>query len=140
MKEGLTSGQVAQQADVNVQTVRYYERRKLLPRPPRTEGGFRLYPAHVVGQVRFIKRAQGLGFSLIEIEDLLRLSGTGAKCNDVKQRVERKIADVDQKIAELQKLRSALAGLTRTCSDPDSDCPVLAQLDVAGPRGTRSTR
>lgn len=129
MKEGLTTGQVAQQAAVNIQTLRYYERRKLLARPPRSEGGFRLYPADVVNQVRFIKRAQGLGFSLVEIEELLRIGSAGARCGDVKQRVDRKLADIDQKILELQKMRKALATLVQTCSDPARACPVFAQLD-----------
>lgn len=129
MKAGLTSGDVARQAAVNVQTVRYYERRKLLARPPRTEGGFRLYSAQVVGQVRFIKKAQGLGFTLEEIHELLRLNGSGGRCSDVRQHLEGKVAAVDQKIAALHLLRSALVNLARTCHESTRVCPVLAELD-----------
>lgn len=129
MKAGLTSGEVARQAAVNVQTVRYYERRKLLALPPRTEGGFRLYPAEVVGQVRFIKKAQGLGFTLQEIQELLRLGGSGGRCADVRQHLDGKIAAVDQKIAELKVLRGALVNLAQTCHETTRTCPVLAELE-----------
>lgn len=132
MQEGLTSGQVARQADVNVQTVRYYERRQLLQRPPRTEGGFRLYPARAVGQVRFIKRAQGLGFSLDEIQELLRIFGNGARCRDVRERLEQKIADVDRKLAELSTLRASLSSLVQRCDGSENTCGVLTQLDAGG--------
>lgn len=128
MREGLTSGQVAQQADGNVQTVRDYERRKLLARPPRTEGGFRLYPAQGLARCGSLKKAQRLGFSLAEIQELLRIRGNGARCSDVKERLERKIADVDRKILELQTLRASLASLTRTCNDGATTCRALTQL------------
>ena len=134
MKDGLTSGQVAQQAAVNVQTLRYYERRQLLERPPRSQGGFRLYSAQVVSQVRFIKRAQGLGFSLEEVQELLRIGKTGARCSDVKTRVDRKLADIDEKILELQRMREALTALSSGCGDPAVECPVLTQLDLTPAR------
>ena len=140
MQESLTTGQVAQQAGVNIQTLRYYERRKLLARPPRSQGGFRLYPADVVNQVRFIKRAQGLGFSLVEIGELLRIGSAGARCGDVKQRVDRKLADIDQKIAALQKMRTALATLVQTCDDPARACPVFTRLDFGPARFTGKLR
>jgi MerR family mercuric resistance operon transcriptional regulator len=139
MRRELTSGQVAQQAGVNVETLRYYERRQLLACPPRTQGGFRLYPVHVVGQVRFIKRAQSLGFSLEEIQELLRISLNGARCHDVKERMDRKLALIDQKILELQQMRDNLAHLSRTCDASETACPVLIRMELVAERPARST-
>lgn len=131
MKEGLSSGQVARKAGVNIETLRYYERRRLLPLPPRTEGGYRVYPPEAVRQVRFIKRAQGLGFTLEEIQELLRLSqaGTG-RCRDVRERVQQKIASIDEKVRQLQHMRAALTTLASTCSGSMApECPILDELE-----------
>lgn len=134
MKQGLSTSEIAREADVNIQTLRYYERRKLLALPPRTEGGFRMYPVEAIQQIRFIKRAQGLGFSLDEIQDLLRLSQTGkVRCRDVRERVDQKIGSIDEKIAQLQHMRRALQTLASTCSGSASpECPILEELERPG--------
>src|SRR5580692_7939186 len=102
--------QTARAAGVNAQTLRYYERRGLLPKPPRRGSGYREYPDDAVRIVRFIKRAQELGFSLDEIEELVRLRGVRrGERQKVRAIAERKIAQVDQKIAQLNAMREALA-------------------------------
>src|SRR5258707_9551136 len=101
--------ETAREAGVNTQTLRYYERRGLLPRPPRRESGYREYSADAVRVVRFIKRAQELGFSLDEIEALVRLRGVRrGERHRVRAIAERKIEDIDRKIAHLQSMRGAL--------------------------------
>jgi len=128
----MTIGQVASSAGVNIQTVRYYERRGLLPRAPRTASGYRQYEADVVARLRFIKRAQDLGFSLEEIAELLELRlEHGAACATVEAKAKEKIAMVEEKIGELERMRSVLAELARACElrEPWSDCPILETLD-----------
>jgi MerR family mercuric resistance operon transcriptional regulator len=128
----LTIGRLAKQAGVNLETVRYYERRGLLPRPPRSESGYRLFPEEAAGRLRFIRRAQELGFSLAEIRDLLslRVSRT-AKRTDVRRRAEAKIADIDARIRSLHSMKRALHKLTRVCAGcgPIAECPILESLD-----------
>jgi len=131
-REVMQIGRVAAQAGVNVQTLRYYERRGLLPRPPRTETNYRAYPDDAVLRVRFVKRAQELGFSLMEIKELLSLrAAPRAKCADVLQRAELKIDDIDDKIATLRRMRRALSKLMAEChgSLPVTKCPILEALD-----------
>lgn len=134
---GLTIGAVAKLAEVNIETVRYYERRGLVPRPPRSASNYRLYSDVTVRRVRFIKRAQELGFTLKEIKDLLALrvtpKATGA---DVRRRVKAKIEDIDSKIASLQAMRDSLSKLARKCSGEGSisSCPILESLDREAPR------
>lgn len=128
----LTIGRLAKEAGVNLETVRYYERRGLLPRPPRSESGYRLFPDEAAGRLRFIRRAQELGFSLAEIRELLslRVSRT-AKRTDVRKRAEAKIADIDARIRSLHSMKRALQKLTRVCAGcgPIADCPILETLD-----------
>jgi MerR family mercuric resistance operon transcriptional regulator len=103
---------VAAQAGVNPQTLRYYERRGLLPAPSRSPGGYRAYPHGAVRRVRFIKRAQDLGFSLAEVESLLHLADGGpADCDQVRVLAEEKVADLGRRVAKLQALRAGLAGV-----------------------------
>jgi MerR family mercuric resistance operon transcriptional regulator len=128
----LTIGDVAKQAQVNIETLRYYERRGLLKKPPRSDSNYRLYPEDAVKRVRFIRRAQVLGFTLKEIGELLSLRATaGAGCEAVRQRADEKIADVNEKIRTLEAMRTALAKLTAQCSGqgPITDCPILETLD-----------
>src|SRR5688572_27027868 len=95
----LTIGQLAKRAGVNLETIRYYERRGLLSEPPRRASGYRQYRPDVVARIRFIKRAQELGFSLNEIHELLSLRVEAATvCSDVKQRAEAKVAEIEQKM------------------------------------------
>ena len=130
--ESLTIGTVAKEAQVNLQTIRYYEREGLLPEPPRRPSGYRMFSSDSVRRVRFIKRAQELGFSLTEIKELLALRvDAKTSCAEVKARARAKLADVEEKISALRAIKKALAGLTTTCTGrgPVSECPILESLD-----------
>jgi len=125
---------------VNVQTLRYYERRGLLEEPERTPSGQRRYPEDAVRRVRFIKRAQELGFSLAEIEDLLRLrDDTSASCGDVLEATEAKIEDIERKVRDLRRMKRALVLLASTCTKTGStrQCPILEALDDTKRKGRR---
>ena len=126
-------GAVAAGADVNIQTVRYYERRGLLPKPPRTKSNYRLYSEDSVRRVRFVQRAQELGFSLEEIKELLALRiDSRATPARVRERAAAKIANIDRRIRSLRSMRKTLTRLTAACSGGDGsigDCPILAALD-----------
>jgi DNA-binding transcriptional MerR regulator len=112
------TSQTAKEAGVNAQTLRYDERRGLLARPPRRGSGYREYPADAVRIVRFIKKAQELGFSLDEIEELVRLRGVRrGERHRVRVIAERKIEDIDRKIAHLQSMRGALSRLVESCPE-----------------------
>jgi MerR family copper efflux transcriptional regulator len=129
---GLKVGEVAKQAGVNLQTIHYYERRGLLPKPPRTGSNYRAFPEDAVLRVRFIKRAQELGFSLKDIKELLSLrAAPGAKCADVLSRAKAKVQDIDEKISTLRRMRTALSKLMDECEGalPVSQCPILESLD-----------
>ena len=128
----LTIGQVARQTHVNIETVRYYQRRGLITEPPRRESGYRQYSPEVVRRIQFIKRAQNLGFSLAEIGELLTLRAAPQMvCSEVKQRAEAKIADIEHKIADLERMKQALVKVTNTCTGqgPASACPMLDALE-----------
>ena len=129
--EKLTTGQLAKQANVNLETIRYYERKGLLLEPPRNESGHRRYTLDALRRTEFIKRAQSLGFSLNEISDLLSLRvGTGKTCADVRTRVEAKIKDVQEKIVDLKGIEQALIRLADKCGGkgPVGQCPILEEL------------
>lgn len=131
----LTSGEVARNCRVNLETIRYYERQGLLPKPARTQSGYRLFSRDAVRRVRFIKRSQELGFSLKEIKELLSLRiRPNATCAAVRKQAEAKIADIDQKIQRLRSVKEALERLTGACSGggPVSECPILESLDPEG--------
>jgi len=126
-----TIGEVARRAGVNVETVRYYERRGLVAEPPRTESGYRQYPASTVRRIRFVKRAQELGFSLREIAELLALRvEAGAPCGAVLERTREKITDIDRRIADLERMREALLPLVDACAadTASTDCVILDHL------------
>lgn len=130
--EGLKVGEVAKQAGVNLQTVRYYERRGLLPRAPRTGSNYRAYPEDAVRRVQFIKRAQELGFTLQEINELLSLrAAPQTRCADVRRRAQTKLRDIDDRVRTLQAMRKALTKLIGECSGkgPVTQCPILEALD-----------
>ena len=132
----LTIGALAQAADVGVETVRFYERKGLLLEPPRTPSGYRQYPIDAVERLRFIRRAQGLGFALQEISDLLELRvDEVAACGTVEVRAREKLQQVAGKIEELRRIETALNGLVRACQarQPTSDCPILEELEDRGP-------
>lgn len=128
----LTIGELGEKAQVNIETLRYYERRGLLPCPPRSESNYRLYPPESVRIVRFIKRAQELGFTLKEIEEMLSLKSTPeAQCADVQHIAQAKIQDIDAKIRTLQAMKEALARLLTECPGqaPVQQCPILEAID-----------
>lgn len=127
----LTTGQVAQAAKVNIQTIRYYERRGLFPKPRRTPAGYRQYPEDVVGRLRFIKHAQELGFSLQEIQELLGLRvHDGAACDAVERKTRQKIAIVEQKVRDLQRMGRTLKRLAAACTArrATEPCPILEAI------------
>ena len=103
-------GELAQQAGVSVQTVRFYERRKLLPEPARTESGFRKYGHQELKQLQFIRQAKSLGFTLDEIRDIIRSRGRGeCPCTDVIAIAERHLRDVSEQIQKLEKFKHELS-------------------------------
>jgi len=128
-------GQVAANVGVNIDTLRYYERRGLLAEPKRRPSGYRDYPADTVPLVRFIKRAQELGFTLAEIEELIsfRAVDPARRRSDVRALAEAKIRDVDQKLMRLQSMRAALATLVERCAcrGATPTCPILEALGDA---------
>jgi MerR family copper efflux transcriptional regulator len=131
--DGLTIGEVAAQAAVHIETLRYYERRGLVERPPRSASNYRLYPEDVVRRVRFIQRAQELGFSLNDIKELLSLrAAPEIGCHEVRAHAEAKIKDIDDKIGALTAMKRALVNLVTECSGegPLSDCPILVSLET----------
>jgi Hg(II)-responsive transcriptional regulator len=128
------TSEVAAQAQVNTQTLRYYERRGLLPEPERTRSGYRTYTADAVRVVRFVKRAQQLGFTLDEIEDLLHLADGGpASCEEARTMARTRIAGLQQRISELAGMRDALTQLVDTCDQPraERECPILRDIETA---------
>src|SRR5436190_20781381 len=117
MAMSLKIGELAERAEVNLQTIRYYEREGLLPEPPRRDSGYRMFPDSAVRRVRFIKRAQEIGFSLAEIRELLMLRVDGRRQSaEVRTLTEAKIADIEGKIRTLKSMKTALRGLTERCS------------------------
>jgi Hg(II)-responsive transcriptional regulator len=126
-------GQVATRAGVNIDTLRYYERRGLLAEPQRRPSGYREYPEETVPIIRFIKRAQDLGFTLNEIEELISLrdGGDGRRRSAVRALAEAKMRDIDQKLVRLQAMRTALSGLVESCacSRGRPACPILEALN-----------
>jgi len=130
--KSLTIGHLAREAGVNLETVRYYERRGLLPKPPRSASGYRLFPSDAARRLRFIRRAQEIGFSLKEIRELLslRVSRTTTS-RDIRARAEAKIVDIDARIRSLGSMKKALRKLTNGCEGcvPVTECPILESLD-----------
>jgi Hg(II)-responsive transcriptional regulator len=123
--------EAAEQAGVNVQTLRYYERRGLLPRPPRRSSGYREFPEDAVRVVRFIKRAQDLGFSLDEVEELLRLRRQSERHRPrIRAVAEQKIAEIERKIVELERMKRALGTLVDACHRGTAmECPIIESLN-----------
>lgn len=125
----LTRGELAKDAGVNPETIRYYERNGLLPAPARTDANYRQFDELAVERIRFIKRAQRVGFSLGEIRDLLtiRFDPRGT-CGDVREKVEAKIGQLDEQINTLLAMRSSLVELRAECPGgerPLDECPIL---------------
>jgi MerR family mercuric resistance operon transcriptional regulator len=128
----LTIGELAKRAKVNVQTVRYYERRGLMPEPPRRASGYRQYSQNDIGRLRFIRHGKDLGFSLKEIRELLSLRvDPDTTCEDVKTCAEEKLAEIEAKVQALQQVKTALTKLAASCKGqgPTSECPILEALE-----------
>lgn len=124
----MRTSEVAARAGVNTQTLRYYERRGLLAEPPRSAAGYRDYPPSAVAVLRFVKRAQELGFTLAEVAELLVLAEGGPEaCDSARSLAEVHIAELDLKLADLRRMRESLRALAATCQRPRADrsCPLL---------------
>lgn len=138
--QSLHIGEVALHAGVSIDTLRYYERRRLLPAAPRTEGGFRLFTSETVEKVRFIKQAQDLGFTLDEIRELLA-TGVAEDCRRVRDHLKVKLGEVDRRIQLMQDFRSTLAKHLTACERElkrhadDAICPVL--IKISGSEGKK---
>lgn len=128
----LKIGEVAKRADVGIETIRYYERQGLLSKPDRRPSGYRQYDASVVARLQFIRRTKELGFTLVEIKELLGLwFDVNTRCIHVRQRAERKIMDIEEKIQSLLKMQTSLNQIINQCEHRDSieDCPLWSGLD-----------
>jgi MerR family mercuric resistance operon transcriptional regulator len=132
MAERCTIGTLARRAGINVETIRYYQRRGLVPEPAKPLGGIRSYAPEHVQRLRFIKRAQQLGFSLEEVGELLSLED-GLHCHEVKEIAGQKLDMVRERIAQLRTMERALATLIRKCSSNRGKlhCPLIAALESA---------
>ena len=131
MHQKLTIGGLARMAGVNVETIRYYQRRRLLDEPVKPLGGQRRYDLAAAIRVGFIKRAQQLGFTLEEVGELLLLED-GQSCRETRQLAERKLALIEVRIADLSRMRRLLKGLIAECAEgrrPRS-CPIIATLSA----------
>lgn len=135
--ETLTISTLAKATGVNIETVRFYQRKGLMQKPDRPLGGIRHYGSPDLGRLRFIKSAQRLGFSLKEVRDLLKLED-GAHCAEARKQGEQKLADVRARLADLGRIEIALEGLVDRCRVESGRlrCPLIAALETA--RGNRT--
>ena len=127
-----TVGQLAKKASINIETVRYYERIGMMPKPTRKESGYRLYSEEDIARLKFILHAKELGFSLKEIRELLELRvDPQTTCDEVRDQAEAKIADIEKKISELIRIKKALGKLAAACREkgPTGECPILEALE-----------
>ena len=128
-------GEVANHAAVNVQTLRYYERRGLIPRPARSASGYRTYAPTTVDRVRFVKRAQSLGFTLQEIAALLALRvDNQSSCARVEKQAKAVVARIEEQVGQLRTIRRVLGRRVGACERQDlmGDCPILQALEEHG--------
>jgi len=128
----MTIGQVAKQAGVGVETIRFYEREGLLNKAKRRQSGYRVFTPEVVSRIRFIKKAKQLGFSLREIRDLLFLRvDARATPADLKRRVDAKITEIDDRLTDLKRMRGGLVRLSKVCKGkgPIGESPLLDLLE-----------
>ena len=129
LDDKLSIGAFAAAAGVNVETIRFYQRKGLLSEPDKPYGGIRRYSRTDVARLRFVRSAKSLGFSLDEVAGLLRLDD-GTHCDEARALAEKKLADARAKLADLQRIESALAGLVRDCGATQGmvSCPLIASL------------
>ena len=129
----LTIGHIARAAGVNIETVRYYQRRGLVSLPPKRARGFRYYTPETASRLRFIKRAQALGMSLKEVQRLIRIDAKGA-CKETRALAVEKLALVESKLVELARLRDVLQELVAACDQPHgASCPIIERLGTEQP-------
>ena len=130
MRSVLTIGRVAKLAGVNVETIRYYQRRRLLAEPTKPHTGFRRYAPNIVDHIRFIKRSQALGFTLAEISDLSRLE-KARSCEATQALATRKLQLIDRKLTALTAMRETLSALVQQCEpkQPSKRCAILQALE-----------
>jgi MerR family copper efflux transcriptional regulator len=132
----LKIGQVAERAQVGVETVRFYERHGLVDEPPRTESGYRQYSEEAVSRLRFIRRAKSLGFSLHEIRELISLRlDTATDVGEVRWRAQAKIGEIEEKVVDLRRMRQALERLVESCDGSGAldGCPIIGALEADEP-------
>lgn len=130
--ERWTRGQLAKLAGVNLETIRFYEQKKLLTEPERTPAGYRLYKQEHLLRLKFIQKSQSLGFTLNEIKQLLQLKASRRSSKQVKQLAETKISDIQTKIRDLQAMLGALQHISRACDGTGTvdSCPILKALET----------
>jgi Hg(II)-responsive transcriptional regulator len=126
----MTIGTLAKQAGVGVETVRFYERKGLITKPARSGSAFRHYGPDEIQKIRFIKRAQELGFTLKESKEIMEVNKTAGKltCSDVSSKAQSKIAEIEEKIRDLKKIKRSLGELVKACSegqDAMSECRIM---------------
>jgi MerR family mercuric resistance operon transcriptional regulator len=139
MNDELTIGRLAKAAGVNVETIRYYQRRGLVDEPTKPLGGHRRYPPSAASRVRFIKRAQQLGFTLDEVTGLLRLED-GQSCRETRLLAERKLTLIEMRLADLTRMRRTLKGLIAECAGGQRprSCPIIATLSASSEAADRA--
>ncbi len=130
VSQALPIGKVSRRTGVNIETIRYYERIGVMPKPLRTEGGHRTYGADEIRRLAFVKRSRELGFSLAEVRALLGLVDTGAyTCAEVHEMTMRHLATVREKVADLRAMERVLKNMAAECSRGDvPDCPIVDSL------------
>jgi len=140
MADKLTIGRLAEAAGVNVETIRYYQRRGLVAEPDKPAGRFRHYPPATIGRVNFIKRAQLLGFTLEEIGNLLLLED-GQDCGETRSLAERKLASIEARIADLDRMRRTIKHLIAECGvgKRPRRCPIISALSIDTGKHPRET-
>ncbi len=126
----LTTGELAKETGVNIETIRYYERLGLIPEPPRRVSGYREFTPKYVERIRFIKRAQALGFTLLEISELLAVADGHPACKDIRKFAEDKVEDIEVRMHDLQKIKAVLNDLIKKCLGKRkiSECPIIESL------------
>ena len=134
---GLLISEVAKKSKVNIETVRYYERRRLIPEPPRTESGYRVFSLETVERIKFIKRSQELGFTLDEIKKLLAITEYEEHYDseEILDFTTQKIREIELKINDLEKIKSTLVDLSIQCpgsGNPICSCPIIETLSKGG--------
>ncbi len=124
-----TIGKASEQSGVNIETIRYYEREGVVPKPGRSAGGRRLYASDEIAKLRFVRRCRDLGFPISIIQTFLSLTAQNDRsCGEVKTMAKNHLSEVNAKIENLERLRDALSSLSKNCDDGTAACPMLDNL------------